>query len=318
MTNIYIILHNNNNKNVCYKLKQRVFLKIVNKNCIIENNICYNNNSRYYFLKKKYNIETLQKLKNDNNYLIYEPLDIDWDKYTNFDEYYNNNLVYFNLFNEIICNNILMSEKMKELGYNNKVSINYHEYDEKYKSTNKIDDNVLYIGRVDKSSFTKEDIIKYNIKTIDNFNEINKDIAIHIDYLINNNLYYTLHTSTKLSTALYLNCIFICNRISVYVELLGEDYNFYLNDDLSNILDIINNAKEVLNNKDLYNNYIDKYTIIRNKLSPNSIAKNYNNILNNNIDIMEHKEENKKDNTIVNKNFITNKLFINKKNLFKK
>jgi hypothetical protein len=317
MTNIYIIL-NKSDKNLCYKLKERVFLKIVNKNCIIENNISYNNNSRYYFLKKKYNIETLQKLKNDNNYLIYEPLDIDWDKYTNFDEYYNNNLVYFNLFNEIICNNILMSEKMKELGYNNKVSINYHEYDEKYKSTNKINDNVLYIGRLDKSSFTKEDIIKYNIKTIDNFNEINKDIAIHIDYLINNNLYYTLHTSTKLSTALYLNCIFICNRIPIYVELLGEDYNFYLNDDLSNILDIINNAKDVLNNKDLYNNYIDKYTKIRNKLSPNAIAKKYNNILNNNIDIIEHKEEKNIDNNIVNKNFITNKLFINKKNLFKK
>jgi len=322
MNNTYIII-NKTDKNSSYKLKENVFLKIVNDRCIIENNIIHKNNYNYYFLKKKYNIESLKKLKN-NNYLIYEPLDMDWNSYPNFELYYKNNLDYFNIFNEIICNNKFMAQKMTEYGFNNKLSINYHEYDEKYKSTGNIVNKILYIGRLDKCSFTNKDMIKYNINNINNFNEINKDITIHIDYLLNNNLYYTLHTSTKLSTALYLNCIFICNRIPVYVELLGEDYEFYLNDDLSNIDKIIEKAQKILNTKDLYDEYINKCINIKNRVSPNTIAKNYNFIFNNKINNkIENKIENKINNKIENKieNKINNKInntFIIKKLLFQK
>ncbi len=321
MTNIYIILCNI--QNPCYKLKSNIFNKLQDKYTKFNYKIVYeipnDSNSIIYILKRKINIKILKELKDKNNYLIYEPLDQDWNSYKNIEEYVKNNLDYFNLFDEIICNNKYMMDKIKHLEFNKKLSVNYHEYDEKYKSNNIINKSILYIGRLDKTSLSILDMKNNNITNIENFNDIYKDKCIHIDFLINNNLYYTLHTSTKLSTAMYLKCIFICNKIPVYVELLGEDYEFYLNDDLSNIQMILNNAQKTINNTDNYNAYITKYEYVKNILSPENICNNYHKIFTNNIkknkDIFKDSStDNKIQNKIINnKNMIFLNKLINKK-----
>lgn len=278
--NIYIILIENSNKCTSHYLKKKLLNNLSSEKCIITNEIIKNKTSIYLLIKQKYEIPHLLKLKKNNNYIIFEPLDKEWD-HENINIYYTKNMEYYSLFNEIICNSKFMMNKFRELGLKNKLTVNYHEYDEKYKSTEIIKEEIIYTGIIKKCSFTPDQLIKYGITHQENFNEINKDITIHIDYLLDSNLYYILHTSTKLSTSLYLNCIFVCNRIPVYVELLGDDYEFYFKDDLSDLTKIINDAKDTLKNKEKYLQYIEKYTHIREKLSPKSILKNYRNILEN-------------------------------------
>lgn len=279
--NIYLILIDNPDKCSSHYLKKNLLNNLSSEKCIVKNEINKNKNSIYLFIKQKYEIPHLMKLKKNNNYLIYEPLDKEWDHHTNIELYYKKNIEYYNLFDEILCNSKFMMNTFKKIGFNNKLIINYHEYDEKYKSTEIIKEDIIYTGIITKCSFTKEHFEKYSIIHENDFSKINKDITIHIDYLLDKNLYYILHTSTKLSTSLYLNCIFVCNRIPVYVELLGENYDFYFEDDLSNLEDVINKAKQTLINKEKYLEYIDKYKNIREKLSPVSVLKNYRNILEN-------------------------------------
>jgi len=151
-------------------------------------------------------------------------------------------------------------------------SVIYHEYDMNLKPTYKILNEVIYLGNLEKTSLNEEDFEKYNII----LGDISiTDSCIHIDFLNSDHMYYSVHTSTKLSTALYFNCIFICNRIPVYVELLGESYEFYINDDRSNLEGIINNAKEMLLDKQKYNNYLNSVSHVKQKLSPENIGKQH-------------------------------------------
>jgi 3-deoxy-manno-octulosonate cytidylyltransferase (CMP-KDO synthetase) len=279
--NIYIILIENSDEYSSHYLKKKLLNNLSSKKCNITNEIIKSKTSIYLFIKQKYDIDQFFKLKKNNNYLIYEPLDKEWDQYVNINTYYKKNIEYYNLFNEIICNSKFMMKTFRKVGFKNKLVVNYHEYDEKYKSTEIIKEEIIYTGIITKCSFTKENFKKYSIIHENDFSKIDKDISIHIDYLLENNLYYILHTSTKLSTSLYLNCIFICNTIPVYVELLGEDYEFYFKDDLSDLEDVIKRAKETLKNKEKYLEYIEKYKSVREKLSPRSILQNYRNILEN-------------------------------------
>ncbi len=151
-------------------------------------------------------------------------------------------------------------------------SVIYHEYDVNLKPTYKITNEVIYLGSLEKTSLSEEDFEKYNII----LGDINMtDSCIHIDFLNSDHMYYSVHTSTKLSTALYFNCIFVCNRIPVYVELLGENYEFYINDDKSNLESIINNTKEILLDKKKYNNYLNSVSHVKQMLSPENIGKEH-------------------------------------------
>ena len=151
-------------------------------------------------------------------------------------------------------------------------SIIYHEYDVNLKPTYKITNEVIYLGNLEKTSLNEEDFEKFNII----LGDISMtDSCIHIDFLSSDYMYYGVHTSTKLSTAMYFKCIFICNRIPVYVELLGENYEFYINDDKSNLESVINNAKEILLDKQKYSNYLNSVSHVKQKLSPEDIGKEH-------------------------------------------
>jgi hypothetical protein len=99
--NINIII---NSPNLSSQLKTYLFSLIVNDKIKIYSHIPFNNGSFYYFLKKKQDSKIINKLKLNNNYLVYEPLDVDWKAFANFEAYYRYNINYFNLFDELICN----------------------------------------------------------------------------------------------------------------------------------------------------------------------------------------------------------------------
>ena len=72
--------------------------------------------------------------------------------------------------------------------------------------------------------------------------------CIHICFIFDKtNLLYDNYTSTKLATAIITDSIFICNKIPIFVELLGNDYEFYCEDE--NELEKIK-SREVTNSID--------------------------------------------------------------------
>ena len=282
---IYISLHDPTSAGNCSNVKSNVFNILISKygNNIITTNIPLGNNCTYFFLKHEKNTRYLRELKKRNNYIIYEPLDSKWNSSKNIKEYMANMKDYLAFFDKIVCQSDFMKEEYSKYIDPTKLVTIYHEFDSRFKCTNKITNDILYIGLITKQNIPENIWKKYSVNTTYNKYQdfYKRDISIHIDFITNTNLYYYLHTSTKLSTALCLGCVFICNRIPIYVELLGKNYEYFINDDLSNIDEVITNAKNTLNNNSLYSEYIKKYEPVKKQLSPDKIASRYHKLLNN-------------------------------------
>ena len=249
-----------------------------NLNLVDYNDIPIDNHCVYLFIKHIdcISIDKLKELKEKNKKLIFEPIDYN---YQNLNDLYN----IIKYFDEIICVSYHFKKILSSLNNKLNYSVIYHEYDNKFQF-NKRTDTIYYIGNLKrKCSLSKQNINDYSIKYISpkNKNFHNECYnGIHINYLKKNHYYYNNITSTKLSTALYLNSIFICNRVPIYLEILGDNYEYYLNDDLSNIKELIGKAKDTILDDNKYNNYINKYKIIKESLSPEKINIEYIKILN--------------------------------------
>lgn len=250
-------------------------------------NIPLINNNKFLIIKHYNNnlLNMLSELKKRRNIIIYEPLDNDW-RYSDIKEYIDNCKI-LKYVDKLILSNKYCIELFKKYTTNIKLYYNYHEYDTRFKiDYNKRELTVNYIGDINKSSLDSDILKKYNINHITSSNNNNLlgntyYPSIHIDYLLDKNVYYHLHTSTKLSTALHFKSVFICNRIPIYEELLGKDYSYYYNDNLSDLEKVIKNAKHILNNEDIYKKYINSMKQILDKLKPESIYDNYIEIINN-------------------------------------
>ena len=237
-------------------------------------------NSNYLFIKKNFNpisYNNILKIKNKSNKIIFYPIDFNWKmdekKYI---DYHKNifskfDIILFNSnYHKNIFENIL--SKPKPI-----LKVIYHEFDNNYKIKKRVN-KIQYNGLPDKSSFNTNDFKKYKIDIVhENYFE-NVKTCIHFDFLLNDNIYYKIHTSTKLGTALATNSIFITNKIPVYEEILGSDYDLYINDDLSNIRYIINKAKKILLNNKLYKDYLNKMKKYKELLKPENISKELINI----------------------------------------
>tara|TARA_Y100000768_G_scaffold102025_1_gene74550 strand:- start:2900 stop:3778 length:879 start_codon:yes stop_codon:yes gene_type:complete len=251
--------------------RNKLYLYINNE--FINYNISFIN-CKIIFVKYLPDIQFLIELKK-NNILIHDIIDYFYSQ--NNIENYNKNLIKY--FDKLIVN----SNKMKEKFNINDITTIYHNYDNRIKSNNKIIDNVYYFGIKNKLQLSNKAINDNQIKLI-NFNRTvkyfnNAFSCIHICiYFTENELYYT-YTSTKLATAIASNSIFICNKIPVFYELLGDDYEFYCNSE-EELSEIILKAKNTINTKELFNDYLNKYNYLKHKLNINTLVNQYKNIFN--------------------------------------
>lgn len=251
-------------------------------NIIFTENLEKDENSIYIFIKKvdSKDIKKILKLKKSNNFFIYNPIDNFYKNINNIKQYLRTLNKYGKYFDSIIFN----SRYHKEI-YENFFKLNktnnfflYHEYDERFKILDK-SNNIYYIGNLKKSSFSEKILKKYNIQYVESKKNIcsKKQVftSIHIDYILPSNTYYHFHTSTKLSTAMLFNSIFICNRVPVYEEILGKEYPFYLEDNLSNLRKIINLAFDTFNNNKLYESYLNLVSHVKINLSPSFLREDF-------------------------------------------
>jgi hypothetical protein len=222
-------------------------------------------NSIIIFIKG--NIKNINNLLNlfskNNNIFIHDILDI-YDK---------NNIKYIkyeNMFDYIWCNSYHMKNKL--IYYNidpNKIYVIYHPCDHRLKHTTNINNNLIYLGNLDKCDI---DIEKYGIKHL-SFN-IKLDRCIYFTY-VTKEIMFDFHTSTKLATAIKTKSILITNKISIFVELLGYDYPFYI-DDLENLNDLFHNALTYLYDEEKYEMFYSLYY----KKNENLLIDNVNEYIN--------------------------------------
>lgn len=271
---IYVITNKNKGKFGSLAMKKRLledsknikYVKNINKPKF---------NCNYLFIKKNFNPESynkILKIKNKSNKIIFYPIDIKWKM--NEKEYINYFKSIFSKFNMILFNSNYHKNIFENILSKSKPILKtiYHEFDSNYKIKKRIN-KIQYIGIPDKSSFNTNDFKKYKIDIVNENYYENVKTCIHFDFLLNNNIYYKIHTSTKLGTALATNSIFITNKIPVYEEILGSDYDLYINDDLSNIKYIINKAKKILLNDKLYKDYLKKMKKYKKLLNPENISQ---------------------------------------------
>jgi hypothetical protein len=227
----------------------------------------------YYFLKK-YDINKFRILKRFKNKIIYEPLDCHW-KESKYKKQFNK---IFKIIDHIIFNNKILNDLFKL----NKSTIIYHEYDTRFPLNNELSDLIYYIGMKQKTSLTDDTFSKYNIHNITSYQSIiNNTInyrGIHIDYVLPNLNQYNIHTTTKLATALYTKSVFICNKVPIYLEIFGDEYELYFKDDLSDLNIIIEKAKNIINDKEKYDNYLKMQSKYLEYFNPDNILMNYYNL----------------------------------------
>lgn len=295
---IIIIIHNYNKLNCSHikgymiylklKIDNLILLEYSNQIKIFENNYFVKKdielkNNKILFIKYLPDLEILKSLKDNKNILYHEILDFFYNKkYKNYDEYFyeyqiNNNFI----FDKLIVNSNYMKNKL--IPYFNNIIYIYHHYDNRISNKSKIIPKVYYFGLKEKLELSDTTIKNNNIEVV-NYNGIKKYLSnafscIHICFIFNKNILYDTYTSTKLATALATDSIFICNKIPIFVELLGEDYEFYCQKE-EDLEFIINKAKNIINDKLNFNNYLEKYKNLKNNLTLNNLLKKYEELFN--------------------------------------
>ena len=64
----------------------------------------------------------------------------------------------------------------------------------------------------------------------------------------------------------------------IYLEIFGDEYELYFKDDLSDLNIIIEKAKNIINDKEKYDNYLKMQSKYLEYFNPDNILMNYYNL----------------------------------------
>jgi hypothetical protein len=301
---IYFIGVGNNNKNNSYYLRgKQISDKLIEKfnlniittpgDLILNLNPNYIYNSIIFIIKKikltnesfdKSEIEIYNILKNNNNILIHDLIDIDYNiiiKERNFYDIY------------LTCNNLYKSFLNKKL--DNKIIYNIpHHLDFRFNNIQKIkisEIKLIYFGGLFYKNefncyFIKDLINDYNlhyIKWDSNKNIIDyikkiSEFNVHFDIRNKNDINYKIKPGTKAAVASAFNSIIITTKHPGAYELLGPNYPYYCDCNYESVKNIINLVKETFN-KELWNKALNILKDVKEHLNINNIVDYYYNII---------------------------------------
>ena len=279
--NIYFI---NNSKLASNKMRSiQIYQKLKNNNLYLKNNIDYINNIIIFLVKDcSINFKNLHKIKEKNNIIILDVLDLQ-QKY-----YYNKSWI--KNIDYLIVNNIYMKKYFSKYINEKNIFIIYHHYDPifntiKLKKINKLlfifngdntNNNCLYLDKLKQ---------KYDIIIINNFNKFinhyNFKNVCFLNIRLKNSFNYLFKPCIKLSQACASFSNIITTRDKSIQDLLSNDYPYLLkNNDYDSVLIMMNYVIKTYNT-DIWYNGLKMINKLRNKLNINYIINNdYKKILN--------------------------------------
>jgi hypothetical protein len=239
-------------------------------------------NNKICIFIRNYKIDKIdiKKLKKKNNILILDILDSS--------DYIIKKIDFFDAF---ITNNLFMNKYFKKPTY-----MIYHHMDEynlkKIKINNCDSIKIYYCGTKEKTyyydNFKELDILHTNIKNLLNEGYDGKIMFScrkgYISSGDNHKVKKTWETSAKLATCCYFDNIFITSKSNVSLELLGDDYPYYISEtDINNVKHIITKCKKDIEEKNIdYELAKKKLSYAKKKLKLNNLCKEYFKIIESN------------------------------------
>jgi hypothetical protein len=183
----------------------------------------------------------------------------------------------------IFTSNEQRKKYMRFFKYPEKCQIIYHHWDKRFKDLKIQEKNevkICYFGEKKKCElFGKiKDIEFHHIDGLTFKNSINLYLFYNCHYIIKPDIHEDLiQPMTKLSNAASLNCPVIVSKRPQYIELLGEDYPYYVEkNNLECIEQCINKIKSTFN-KEEWNKALYQMEKVKIKTSFESIINDYRN-----------------------------------------
>ena len=220
-------------------------------------------NSIIFMVRVRLNYNVFKMLKHNNNRIIYDPVDL-FEEDVNLN--YIQNIYKHSFIDIIICNNNLCKTYLSDFFNNKDLIVIYHMWDPRYNNIKKFTKQSIALGfigcvkNIDQMICNHKNIInKYNVKLLDcecwnyvneeynkyinnnsrfnwNHSQLNTDnisINFNVQISIRDPLNYKnncFKTNLKISTAACLDQLIITTKEHSNIEILPNDYPFYLND----------------------------------------------------------------------------------------
>lgn len=223
-------------------------------------------------------LDELQRLKLNNNKIILDVV----DKLTYLNLYLEKETSYYHILDGVIFpNKFSENHFMQDLSC--KSTTIYHQYDSRLTDSpidKSQDFGVCYVGVVYQDPYFMNPPDWLDITNIGVMPDVNKmfeilrKYPIHFSHRSSNIQDFYFKPSTKISIAAATNSTFITSKDKTVVELLGEDYPLYINEDISKTNKLINHLKFEFEKNNL-DSYIQLLKPIKEKLNINSICKEY-------------------------------------------
>jgi len=227
------------------------------------------------------NHQMLETLNKNNNVLIYDVIDNFCFDHTNI--FSNSNLIdSYSYLDVIIHTNSYSKIKAEEYLINVKHIIIPHQWDidnEDLLIPNTINIEIAsYIGGLSGFQLDKNKLVGY-VDVFDNTlngNNQHTEYNIHSSFRANNTLDYLYKPCTKLAVASCFGAILLTSREESVVDIVGESYEFYINneDEFKKKMDWIRGMS--INQ---INHYRDNMKNIKEYLSPKQTAERYNDLI---------------------------------------
>lgn len=184
----------------------------------------------------------------------------------------------------LVCNSAHMASALRGANARyTKTVVAYHEYDIRYlENRSSMTDRVMYMGDPSKLDIPDPKSVGVEVVGVP-FGTKDKESSVrdapirgvHVDYVRPGSTIYNIHTATKLSTAIALDCVFVCNRVPVYVELLGDEYPLYFEDDMSDFSAVVAQAVAIAKDPDRLRAFLYSVSEAKAKVSGASAVDRY-------------------------------------------
>jgi hypothetical protein len=224
--------------------------------------------------------QILETLHENNNILVYDVIDNFCFEQTNI--FCNNNFIdSYKSLDVIIHTNSYSKNKIEEYLPNIKHIVIPHQWDIDNEDLTIPDivniETASYIGTLSGFQLNKDKLIGY-VDVFDNSSNGNSqhaDYNIHSSFRANNTLDYFYKPCTKLAVASCFGSILLTSREESVVDIVGESYEFYINneDEFIEKMDWIRGMSV-----NQINHYRDNMKPIKEYLSPKQTARRYNDL----------------------------------------